>query len=144
MTAKDTAARLITSVHRAVFNASNGKLAGRGMGMRVVKLTTTGRKTGQPRDTMLTTPLIDGERIMLVASYGGDDREPAWCLNIRANPAIELTMAGRRQAMTAHIADAAERAELWPRITAAHANYAGYARKTDREIPVVVCAPAKT
>jgi deazaflavin-dependent oxidoreductase (nitroreductase family) len=91
---------------------------------------------------MLTSPLILGDTVTLVASYGGDDREPAWCRNIRANGAVHLTMAGERRAMSAHVASAAERAELWPQITSAHANYAGYQRKTDREIPVVICRPA--
>jgi deazaflavin-dependent oxidoreductase (nitroreductase family) len=141
MTAKDTAFRTLTSVHRAIFSASNGRIMGRGMGMPMVKLTTKGRTSGQPRDTMLSTPLVLGDTVILVASYGGDDREPAWCKNIRADGAVEITMEGRKRSMTAHIADEAERAKLWPQITAAHANYAGYQRKTDREIPVVVLDP---
>ena len=90
---------------------------------------------------MLTSPLVLGDKVMLVASYGGDDREPSWCQNLRRPPQVEITMEGKTRAMRAHIADAAERAELWPQITSAHANYAGYQRKTDREIPVVVLEP---
>jgi deazaflavin-dependent oxidoreductase (nitroreductase family) len=109
--------------------------------MPVVILTTTGRSSGQPRETVLTTPLVLGDAVTLVASFGGDDREPSWCKNLRQNPAVTLTMHGQTSEMTAHVADAAERAELWPQITGAHANYAGYQTKTSREIPVVVLEP---
>jgi deazaflavin-dependent oxidoreductase (nitroreductase family) len=142
MTAKDTMFRRLTAFHRAVFMASKGRVAGRGMGMPVLVLATVGRTTGQRRETMLTTPLVIGETVVIVASYGGDDREPAWCRNLRVNPEVDVTMSGRTRAMIAHVADSTERAELWPQITAAHANYAGYQRKTDREIPVVVLSPA--
>jgi deazaflavin-dependent oxidoreductase (nitroreductase family) len=133
--------KLVTGVHKAVFRASNGRLANRGSGMPVLMLTTTGRKSGQPRTTMLTSPLQDGERIMLVASNGGDDRHPAWLLNLREDPKVAVTMGGRTMPMTAHVADAAEKADLWPRIVADHANYAGYQSKTARDIPVVVLEP---
>jgi deazaflavin-dependent oxidoreductase (nitroreductase family) len=141
MTTKDQLFKGFTVVHRTIFTASSGRLGGKALGMPVVLLTTTGRKSGQPRQTMLTSPLVLGDNVMLVASYGGDDREPSWCQNLRETPAVEITMAGKTRAMRAHIADAAERAELWPQITSAHTNYAGYQRKTDREIPVVVLEP---
>jgi deazaflavin-dependent oxidoreductase (nitroreductase family) len=142
MTAKDQVFRGLTVVHRSIFNASKGRVGGKASGMPVVLLTTTGRTTGKPRQTMLTSPLVLGEKVMLVASYGGDDREPSWCQNLRKTPVVEITMSGATRTMNAHIANADERAELWPQITSAHANYAGYQRKTDREIPVVVLEPA--
>jgi deazaflavin-dependent oxidoreductase (nitroreductase family) len=142
MTVKDSLFRSLTGVHRAVYSASKGKIGGRGKGMPMVILTTTGRSSGQPRETMLSTPLVEADTVILVASFGGDDREPNWCQNIRANGAIQLVLEGKKRPMVAHVADPDERARLWPKITAAHANYAGYQRKTDREIPVVVCEPA--
>jgi deazaflavin-dependent oxidoreductase (nitroreductase family) len=142
MTAKDSLFRLFTTTHRAVLKASNGRIASKGLGMPMVILTTTGRTTGKPRQTVLSTPLQQGDTVMLVASYGGDDREPSWCKNLRANPDVVLEIGGRQRAMRAHVADSTERADLWPKITSAHANYAGYQTKTDREIPVVVLEPA--
>lgn len=141
MTTKDQLFRGLTVVHRTIFNASKGRVAGRASGMPVVLLTTTGRTSGKPRQTMLTSPLVLGEKVMLVASYGGDDREPSWCQNVRKTPEVEITMQGTTRTMRSHIADAGERAELWPQITSAHKNYAGYQRKTDREIPIVVLEP---
>jgi deazaflavin-dependent oxidoreductase (nitroreductase family) len=138
---KETLLKLATGFHKLVFNASQGRIAGRGSGMPVLMLTTTGRKSGQPRTTMLTSPLLDDGRIMLVASNGGDDRDPAWLHNLRADPKVQVTMEGRTVPMTAHVADATEKADLWPRIVADHANYAGYQAKTERDIPVVVLEP---
>jgi deazaflavin-dependent oxidoreductase (nitroreductase family) len=143
MTTKDQMFRGLTVVHRTLFTASKGRVGGHASGMPVVLLTTTGRTSGKPRQTMLTSPLVLGEKVMLVASYGGDDREPSWCQNLRKTPEVEISMEGSTRTMVAHVADAAERAELWPQITSAHANYAGYQRKTDREIPVVVLEPKR-
>ncbi len=138
---KDLFLKTVTRVHEAVFRASKGRLLNRGSGMPVLMLTTTGRKSGQARTTMLTTPLQDGEKIMLVASKGGDDHNPAWFLNLRDDPKVEVTMGGTTRPMHARVADAEEKAGLWPRIIADHDNYAGYQRKTERDIPVVVLEP---
>jgi deazaflavin-dependent oxidoreductase (nitroreductase family) len=141
MSGKDQLSRVWTGIHRTVFTTSKGKVGGRVSGMPVVLLTTTGRTSGKPRQTILSSPLVIGEKVMLVASNGGDDREPLWSQNLRKTPRVEITMEGATRTMLAHIADADERAELWPQITSAHANYAGYQRKTDREIPVVILEP---
>src|SRR5215211_6497433 len=126
---KDAAARFWTSLHEAAFRASNGLLFNRLGGMPVVMLTTTGRRSGRPRSTMLTAPVRDGERLVLVASYGGDDRHPAWFLD------------GRARRMRARVASAEEKAALWPRVTAAARNYAQYQRQTARDIPLVILEP---
>ncbi len=63
--------RIVTAVHRAVFRLSGGRLLGRAGGLPVVMLTTTGHRSGRKRRTMLTAPLVEGDRIVLVASYGG-------------------------------------------------------------------------
>ena len=141
MKVKDQLFRGVTDTHRAVFLASKGKIGGRLLGMPVVMLTTTGRRTGKTRHSMLATPLELGDSFVLVASFGGDDRHPTWFLNLRENPAVEATLRGRTRKMKARIASGEERADLWIRLTAAHSNYAGYQTKTDREIPVVVLDP---
>jgi deazaflavin-dependent oxidoreductase (nitroreductase family) len=79
---------------------------------------------------------------VIVASAGGQATSPAWLFNLRDNPNVEVRLQGQqRRPMTAHIADASERARLWPIITKDHKNYADYQTKTDREIPVVVLTP---
>ena len=139
--AKDQLARFLTGLHEAVFRASNGRILGRVAGMPVVLLTTTGRKSGKKRSTMLTTPVQDGERLVLVASYGGDPRHPTWFLNLRDDADVEVTMGGRTRPMRARVASAEEKAELWPRVTAAYRGYAGYQRRTERDIPLVILEP---
>jgi deazaflavin-dependent oxidoreductase (nitroreductase family) len=138
---KDAAARFWTGLHEAAFRASNGLLFNRLGAMPVLLLTTTGRKSGRRRSTMLTVPVRDGERLVLVASYGGDDRHPAWFLNLRDNPRVEVLMDGRTRGMRARVASREEKAALWPRVTAAAWNYAQYQRQTARDIPLVILEP---
>ena len=110
--------------------------------MPVVKLTTIGRKSGQPRSVMLTSPVQQGDTIVVVASRGGDDTHPAWFLNLRDNPNVEVAMKGAKRPYVARVASADERADLWPKVTAEYKNYAGYQTKTEREIPSVLLEPA--
>ena len=137
----DVFLKVVNSVHRPLFRLTKGKVAGRGAGMPVLVLTTIGRKSGVKRPTMLTSPLQLGDSIVLVASKGGDDRNPDWYYNLEADAAVEVEMDGATRPMSARIADATEKAELWPQIIASHDNYAGYQRKTQRDIPVVVLDP---
>lgn len=141
MVLKDVVAKTISTFHRSVFDLSKGKMAGKASGMPVVKLTTIGRKSGLPRATMLTSPLLEGDNVILVASYGGDDRDPMWFSNIVANPDVDIVMNGSTRTMRARVAESDERTRLWEALTAKHANYAGYQRKTLRQIPVVVLEP---
>ncbi len=141
MVPKDAIFKAVTRFHRLVFDLSQGKLAGKGMRMPVLKLTTVGRKSGEPRSTMLTTPLVEGDDVVLVASYGGDDRDPQWFSNIVANPEVEVVMNGSSKKMRARVTEGDERTRLWETLTADHDNYAGYQRKTSRQIPVVVLEP---
>ncbi len=110
--------------------------------MPVIELTTTGRRSGQPRSTMLTSPYQEGSTIVIVASRGGDDHHPAWYLNLKDHPEVTVSVGGKPpQRMRAETAGAEDRARLWPLITADHRNYAGYQRKTKREIPLVLLRP---
>lgn len=136
--AKDTAFRGVTAFHRTIFNVSRGRLLGRLGGMPVLILITTGRKSGKLRSTMLTSPVQEGKSVILVASYGGDDRHPTWFLNLRDNPDVEVVMNGRRQKMHARVATGEEKQALWPQVTRAYRGYAGYQKRTDRDIPLVI------
>ena len=137
----DIGLKTMSRVHRAILRTSNGRVLNSAFGMPVVELHTVGRKSGLPRSTMLTAPVVDGQRIVLVASKGGDDRDPEWYRNLMAHPDAELTMDGQRRPVRARQASAAEKAELWPRVVAAYRGYAGYQRRTQRDIPLVICDP---
>lgn len=141
MNTKDEIAKVVNTIHRSVFKASSGRIGGRVAGMPALILHTTGRKSGQQRSTMLTAPIVEDDRVVLVASYGGDDREPTWAGNLRANPEVEIIMAGSTKPMTARIATPEEKAELWPRVASTYKGYAGYQTKTSRDIPLVILEP---
>lgn len=129
-------------LHQSVVRVSGGRLGWEAAGMPVLQLTTTGRKTAQPRTVMLTSPLQQGTTLVVVASRGGDDAHPAWFLNVLENPEVEVSMKGRpNQRMHARVASPDERARLWPQVTTDHKNYAGYQTKTQREIPLVLIEP---
>jgi deazaflavin-dependent oxidoreductase (nitroreductase family) len=137
----DLSMKAMSRVHRAVVHLSGGRVGGSARGMPVVELHTVGRTSGRPRSTMLTAPVVDGDRVVLVASKGGDDRDPDWYRNLVAHPEVELTLGGQRRPMRARPASAAQKAELWPRVIAANPGYAGYQRRTERDIPLVICEP---
>jgi deazaflavin-dependent oxidoreductase (nitroreductase family) len=137
----DISLKTMSQVHRVIVHLSGGQVLGSAFGMPVVELHTVGRKSGLPRSTMLTAPVIDGDRVVLVASKGGDDRDPDWYANLVAHPEVELTIGGRRRPMLARRASAAEKAELWPRVVAAYRGYGSYQNRTDRDIPVVLLEP---
>lgn len=127
--------------HRALLALTGGRWPRRVLGMAPVELHTTGRKSGQRRSTMLTAPICEAGRVVLVASKGGHSENPDWYRNLVAEPDVELTIDGELRPMVARTASPAEKAELWPRITAAYKGYDGYQRSTDRDIPVVICTP---
>jgi len=141
MRSKDALYKVATRIHRALFNVSKGRILGKALGMPVVELVTTGRKSGKERSTMLAASIADGDRVVLVASYGGDDRHPAWYLNLQANPEVKVTIAGSTHPMIARTATEEERGELWPRITSVFEGYARYQERTERPISVVILEP---
>jgi deazaflavin-dependent oxidoreductase (nitroreductase family) len=135
----------MNAFHRGLLKLSFGKLGWSALGMAVLELTTTGAKSGEPRRVMLTSPLEEGDTIVIVASRGGDPVHPAWYHNILANPAVEVVYRGKpARAMHARVATPEERARMWPILTAKHKNYAGYQEKTDREIPLVLLEPVSS
>jgi len=132
--------KIIGAVHRWLYRMSGGKWGQTFFGSPILLLTTTGRRTGQPRTWPLTY-LPEGERLIVVASNGGQPNHPAWYLNLRANPQVSVQLGEQTHTMIAHTAEGEERARLWSRVVEEYPAYAGYQRKTDRQIPVVVLQP---
>ena len=131
--------RLMSRAHHLLLAVSGWRIGARVGSMPVVELHTVGRSSGARRRAILTAPVHEDGRYVLVASKGGEPRHPSWYVNLRAHPDVELTVAGRTIPMRARTATPQERADLWPRITGAYRGYADYQRKTTREIPVVIC-----
>ena len=132
----------MNAVHRAVLKVSGGRIGYQAAGMPVLELVTTGRRSGTQRAVMLTSPMRDGAAWVVVASRGGDDTHPAWFLNLRDNPHVQVAIqSAPRVPMLATVATPEERARLWPQIAGQFRNYAGYQKRTQREIPLVLLRP---
>jgi deazaflavin-dependent oxidoreductase (nitroreductase family) len=133
--------RILNTFHHTVVRASGGRLGTRAYGLDMVELVTTGRRSARAHSTMLLVPLRDGSNLVLVASKGGDQRDPDWYKNLVANPLVWVTMRGESVEMLARVVTPEERALLWPRIVARYRHYEGYQRRAGRLIPLVICTP---
>jgi deazaflavin-dependent oxidoreductase (nitroreductase family) len=109
-------------------------------GMPVIVITNRGAKSGKLRKTPLMRVEHDGS-YAAVASKGGAPEHPVWYYNLVAEPHVELQDGTLKQDMTARLVSGEERAAWWERAVAAFPDYADYATKTDREIPVFVVEP---
>ncbi|GAA4490105.1 nitroreductase family deazaflavin-dependent oxidoreductase [Rhodococcus olei] len=128
------------------YRATGGRIGGKWRvgsaaknGLPICLLTTTGRKSGEPRVSPLLF-LEDGDRVVLVASQGGQPKNPLWYLNLTSDPNVTIQIRSRTRKLVAHVADDEERAQLWPKLVAMYPEFDDYQSWTDRKIPVVVCA----
>jgi deazaflavin-dependent oxidoreductase (nitroreductase family) len=136
-----TGLRWTGKLNNPLYRLSGGRLGGRIGKAPVLLLTTTGRKSGQPR----TAPLVylaDGERMIVIGSNAGNDRVPAWALNLKANPRAEVEVGRQRITVTARVVEGEERADLWRRSNQQYAGFDEYAARTDRDISLFVLEPA--
>lgn len=132
-------ARVLENGHRTLLTLTGGRFPQRVGGMETLELHTVGRRSGQRRSTLLTAPIVEDGRLILVASKGGHDEHPDWYKNLSAHPDVEITRNGNTETMRARTASPEEKAELWPRIVKVYGGYAGYQQRSSREIPVVIC-----
>jgi deazaflavin-dependent oxidoreductase (nitroreductase family) len=127
--------------HIWVYRRTNGRLGARLLWFPAALLTTTGRKSGEPRTTP-TLYLRDGNRVILPASFGGRAKNPTWYLNLKENPDVLVQIRDERLQLSARDATDEERARYWPPLMKMYPPYRGYRDATDRVIPLVVCEPA--
>jgi deazaflavin-dependent oxidoreductase (nitroreductase family) len=133
--------KVLGTIHRGLYRKTGGKLGRTFFGSPILLLTTTGRKTGLSRTWPLTY-LPEGDRLIVIASNGGQPNHPAWYLNLRVNPHVSVQLGDRTLTMIAQTTEGDERARLWSRVVQEYPAYEGYQRKTDRQIPVVILHPA--
>ncbi|MDX1733124.1 MAG: nitroreductase family deazaflavin-dependent oxidoreductase [Halioglobus sp.] len=135
--------KFYTRLNALVFMLSGGRLMNTAMGGYPVCLVTlTGAKTGKRRDIPLIH-VAHGEEKLLVGSQAGLDRHPAWVYSLRANPDIVITADGEKRSYRAREVDLEEKARLWPHLLSVYPAYDEYQARTDRNIPVFVCEPAR-
>ena len=134
--------QFILSVFVSLYRLTNGRFGGRVQGLQVLLLTTVGRKTGKKR----TTPLgyfIDNGSYIIIASNAGFDTNPAWFHNLRSNPRVMIEVRDQQMEAEAEVAESKKRNTLWGRLIPLAPGYANYAKKTSREIPMVVLHPIR-
>jgi deazaflavin-dependent oxidoreductase (nitroreductase family) len=131
---------LVWKLHPWLYRVSGGRVGGSALGMPVLLLTTTGRKSGEPRTTALTY-LTQGDACVVIASYAGEPRHPSWWLNLEAAPRAHVQRGSRVTPMRAREAEGEERERLWAEVVERESGYATYQERTSRRIPVVVLEP---
>jgi len=137
----DIGFKTLNLFHRSVLRATGARVGGSAFGMPIVELHTLGRKSGLVRSVLLASPVVDGHTIVLVASKGGDNRNPEWFENLIVHPDVEVTIDKQRRPMHARIANVDEESELWPRVVESYRPYAAYRRRAHRTIPLIICEP---
>lgn len=133
---------LLGDEHVARYRATGGAEGYLWNGAPTLLLTTTGRRTGQPR----TAPLIfarDGADHLVVASVGGMPKHPAWYRNLQAEPRAQIQVKSDVIDVVARTASDEEKPRLWAIVNETWPNYETYQSRTDRVIPVVVLTPAE-
>jgi F420H(2)-dependent quinone reductase len=136
-------------LHGFVYRHSGGLIGSRVVAGRALLLTTTGRRSGEPRTTALIY-VKDGERLVAVASNGGSDHPPSWLLNLQAHPSVTVQIGRNKFSARARVASTEERERLWPLVNrhnmglapimhpGTRGRYDVYQRHTKRVIPLVL------
>jgi F420H(2)-dependent quinone reductase len=131
-------------LHQAIYVETGGRVGHRLIGVPSLILRTTGRRSGRPRTAVLTYAR-DGSDFVLVASNGGQDRPPAWLVNVRANPVVQVQVGRSSWEARGRVVEPEhpDYARLWQRVNDNnHGRYEGYQARTDRPIALLVVTPS--
>ena len=128
--------RMVGKLNAPVYRLTGGRV-GKGP---VLLLTTTGRKSGQQR-TAPVLYLADGERYVVINTNAGNQKTPAWSLNLKANPEAEVEVGRKRRRVRARIAEGEERHGLWRRHMEQYEGWDYYESKLDRQPDVFILEP---
>src|SRR4051794_6667903 len=126
--------KVLIPVHVLLYKAFGGAIGGKVQGLPVLLLTTTGRKSGKSRTVPLGY-LEDGADYVVIASYAGQPRHPAWFLNLQSHPEATIQVKRSQMQVKAETANPEKRRELWARLVEVSPGYAKYQERTTREIP---------
>jgi F420H(2)-dependent quinone reductase len=132
--------RSILSLMVFLYRATGGRIGGKMGRVEVLLLTTTGRRSGKQR----TVPLMyirDGSAYVITASAGGADRHPGWFFNLRSHPQATIQVKDKQIRVTAEVVGPEKKPELWTRLVEVAPNFAGYQKRTSRDIPMVILHP---
>lgn len=132
--------RNVGRLHTRLYRMSGGRLGHKAGGILNLLLTTTGRRSGQPR-TCPVAYFQDQGRFILIASNGGNEKHPVWYLNLVAGPRATIDVGPERIEVTASTAAGDERDRLWDKAVRGNSQFAIYKSITPRQIPVVILTP---
>jgi F420H(2)-dependent quinone reductase len=135
-----TGLRWVGKLNVPLYRLSRGRIGGTVGNGPVLLLTTTGRKSGQPR-TAPVLYLADGDRFVVINTNAGNAKTPAWSLNLRANPEAEVEVGGAKTAVRGRMAEGEERDDLWRRHMQQYSGWDYYESKLDRQPSVFVLEP---
>ena len=131
----------MTRMHARILRRTRGRIGGTFDGAPLLVLHSTGAKTGERRQNP-TIYLPDGDKLVIVASIGGNPNNPAWYHNLRAHPDdVEVDVRGHRRKVRARQASREEAEALWPRLFTTYPPFQTYMTRTDREFPVMILEP---
>lgn len=133
--------KFFSKLNVVLYKLSGGRVMGKMDGTPVCLVTMKGAKSGKTR----TIPLMynpAGDNVLIVASMGGAPKHPVWYYNLVAHPDVEIQLGGKKGKYRVHQADDAEKESLWPALVENFPSFAVYRERTERNIPVMVCAPA--
>ncbi|MCB9136562.1 MAG: nitroreductase family deazaflavin-dependent oxidoreductase [Anaerolineales bacterium] len=133
-------ARWLPTLDRFILRRTQGKHTAASFltGLPILMLTTYGAKSGQPRTCPLV-PILDGERVILIASNFGNTRHPAWYVNLRAHPEALLTHNGVSASYLCREATDVEREGYWAQAVKLYPGYQAYKHRAgNRKIPVLI------
>lgn len=134
--------KVILKIAVFLYNVSGGRIGGKLGKLPVLLLTTTGRKSGKQR-TLPLNYIMDGAAYIITASAAGADRHPGWFFNIRSDPQATIKVKDKQIKVTAEIAGPEKKSELWAQLVAIAPNFAGYQKRTSRDIPMVILHPVE-
>jgi F420H(2)-dependent quinone reductase len=132
--------RMVGKLNVPVYRLTRGRVGGKVGKGPVLLLTTTGRKSGQQR-TAPVLYLADGDSYVVINTNAGNEKTPAWSLNLRAEPAAEVEVKGKRVKVRARLAEGEERTDLWRRHMERYSGWDFYESQLDREVGVFVLEP---
>ncbi len=127
-------------LHPWIYEKTGGRLGGSAFGMPMLILITRGRKSGQVRKNTLMY-ISQGDAPVVIASNAGEPYHPAWYLNLKANPKVQMQRGSKVVDALAREAEGEERERLWKQVVEAESGYAEYESRTSRKIPLVVLEP---
>src|SRR3954447_16107965 len=133
--------RRIGKLNKPVYRLSGGRIGGKVGKAPVLLLTTNGRKAGLER-TAPVVYLADGEKVIIINTHAGDEKVPAWSLNLKAKPQAEVEIGRDKRRVVARVAEGEEREELWRRHNVQYSGFDEYDEKISRRPEVFVLEPA--